>query len=163
MAQQYFNEEDSLQKSLYWIGLLSILFMWILAIYYFPGLPDKIPSHFNGKGEVDGYASKFILFLLPIIGGFTWGLVNYAGNKPELYNFPVKITPQNKAYQYRLAKLLMRSMNALVSVMLLYIQWTIIQAALEEKVSMSIFIVFGMAGLIVAMIIYYFYLARRNQ
>ena len=54
------------------IGILfTILFSFALAIYFsfsYPQLPEKMASHWNTKGEVDGYTSRFWgLFLMPII------------------------------------------------------------------------------------------------
>ena len=50
------------------IILLIILVSFIGAIYFYPQMPDKMASHWNIKGEADGYMSKFWgLFLMPII------------------------------------------------------------------------------------------------
>jgi uncharacterized membrane protein len=43
-----------------------ILVSFIIGTYFYPQLPDKIASHWNIQGEVDGYMSKFWgLFLMP--------------------------------------------------------------------------------------------------
>jgi len=48
--------------------LVVILISFIIGIYFYPKFPDKIASHWNVKGEVDGYIQKcWGLFLLPII------------------------------------------------------------------------------------------------
>jgi len=45
-----------------------ILLSFFVGIYYYPQMPDKIASHWNVQGNVDGYMSKFWgLFLMPII------------------------------------------------------------------------------------------------
>jgi len=45
-----------------------ILISFGLGAYFFPQMPDKMASHWNIKGEADGYMSKFWgLFLMPII------------------------------------------------------------------------------------------------
>ncbi|MCX7785183.1 MAG: DUF1648 domain-containing protein [candidate division WOR-3 bacterium] len=50
------------------IVLLIFLLSLAISIYFYPKLPDKIPSHWNIQGEVDGYMSKFEgLFLMPIV------------------------------------------------------------------------------------------------
>jgi len=50
------------------ISLLIIMISFIIGIYFYSLLPDKVASHWNAKGEVDGYMSKFGgLFLMPII------------------------------------------------------------------------------------------------
>ena len=50
------------------IILMIIILSLAAAIYLYPLVPDQMPTHWNSKGEVDGYMSKFWgLFLLPII------------------------------------------------------------------------------------------------
>ncbi|HQB50503.1 MAG TPA: SdpI family protein, partial [Candidatus Cloacimonas sp.] len=50
------------------ISLLIIMISFIIGIYFYSLLPDKVASHWNARGEVDGYMSKFGgLFLMPII------------------------------------------------------------------------------------------------
>jgi uncharacterized membrane protein len=45
-----------------------ILISFVVGIYYYPQMPDKMASHWNAQGQVDGYMSKFWgLFLMPII------------------------------------------------------------------------------------------------
>ncbi|VVB91544.1 Uncharacterised protein [uncultured archaeon] len=45
-----------------------ILLSFAIGIYYYPQMPEKMASHWNAEGQVDGYMSKFWgLFLMPII------------------------------------------------------------------------------------------------
>ena len=45
-----------------------ILLSFIVSNYFYPQMPEKIASHWNAQGQVDGYISKFWgLFLMPII------------------------------------------------------------------------------------------------
>jgi uncharacterized membrane protein len=50
----------------YWI-LAFVLIAGSLAGtgWFYSGLPDQIPIHWNIRGEVDGYGGKWTLFLLP--------------------------------------------------------------------------------------------------
>ncbi len=48
------------------IGLILVSF--IIGIYLYPQMPDKMASHWNSKGEVDSYMPKFWgVFMMPII------------------------------------------------------------------------------------------------
>ena len=50
------------------IVLGIILFSFLFGIYLYPQMPEKIASHWNVQGQVDGYMSKFWgLFLMPLI------------------------------------------------------------------------------------------------
>lgn len=49
---------------------LALLLPVGLLVYYYPELPEKLPVHWNAKGEPDGWARKSFLtvFLLPVLG-----------------------------------------------------------------------------------------------
>ncbi len=50
------------------IVLVLIALSFAASIYYYSQMPDKIASHWNAAGEVDGYMSSFWgLFMFPII------------------------------------------------------------------------------------------------
>lgn len=50
------------------IIFLIILLSFAVGIYFYPQMPDRMVSHWNARGEVDGHISKFWgLFLMPII------------------------------------------------------------------------------------------------
>jgi len=45
-----------------------ILLSFIISIYFYPQMPEKIASHWNAQGQVDGYMSRFWgLFLMPFV------------------------------------------------------------------------------------------------
>jgi uncharacterized membrane protein len=53
---------------IYWI-VAFVLFAASIALpaWLYPGLPDRIPTHWNIKGEVDGYGGKWTLFMFPLM------------------------------------------------------------------------------------------------
>jgi uncharacterized membrane protein len=45
-----------------------IILSFFIGAYFYPLVPEKIPSHWNAQGEVDSYMDKLLgLFLMPII------------------------------------------------------------------------------------------------
>lgn len=50
------------KESIHWI-FIAVPFIYLATIYN--GLPQKVPIHFNFKGEADDWADKTMLFLLP--------------------------------------------------------------------------------------------------
>jgi len=56
---------------------LMILAMVIATACYAPGLPERIPIHWNFAGQVDGYGSRATIWLLPatMIGMLLLGIV----------------------------------------------------------------------------------------
>jgi len=56
-----------------WMILILIFLGFALGAYFYPSLPDKVPTHWNASGEVDGYGSKlFGAFGLPAISLATY-------------------------------------------------------------------------------------------
>jgi len=51
------------------IIIVSLILLYFgIGIYLYPQMPEKMVSHWNAKGEVDGYLSKFWgLFLIPLL------------------------------------------------------------------------------------------------
>lgn len=55
-------------KATHIISLILIILALIAAVMCYPYLPDQIASHWNFKGEADGYMGKFWgTFILPLI------------------------------------------------------------------------------------------------
>ncbi|MBU4502627.1 MAG: SdpI family protein [Nanoarchaeota archaeon] len=45
-----------------------IIVLFITAFYVYPSMPDVMPTHWNAKGEVDGYSSRLVgVFLMPVM------------------------------------------------------------------------------------------------
>lgn len=56
-----------MKKSNIIIILITVL-SFLAGIYFYPQMPDKMASHWDSRGQVDGYLPKFWgLFLMPII------------------------------------------------------------------------------------------------
>ncbi|MGA2913671.1 MAG: SdpI family protein [Methanoregula sp.] len=48
--------------------IISFIFMFVMTIFFYPALPDRVVSHWNAAGQADGYISKFWgLGLIPLI------------------------------------------------------------------------------------------------
>ena len=48
------------------LGIAALLF--VIGGYFYPHMPERIASHWNAQGQVDGYISKFWgLFLMPLV------------------------------------------------------------------------------------------------
>lgn len=51
-----------------WPIILILFFTLLAAILVYPHMPDRVPMHWNIKGEVDSYGSRFSgTFLLPLM------------------------------------------------------------------------------------------------
>lgn len=61
-----------------WLMVLFILTIFAVGIYMAPNMPDRVPTHWNIRGEVDGWGSKYInLFLMPTIALAAYLLMSF--------------------------------------------------------------------------------------
>lgn len=76
------------------IVLQALLFL--SAVYFFSLLPDRIPTHWNAQGIVDGYGPKYLIFLFSLMPIMIYGLL---GILPKIDPKKEAYTKHNKAYQ----------------------------------------------------------------
>jgi hypothetical protein len=82
---------------------IGLMFIWLYTLIHFTKLPHTIPTHFNIKGEIDDYGSKYTLWILPSVITFIFILFRILYNYPNKFNYLVKITNENAEKQYRIA------------------------------------------------------------
>ncbi len=55
----------------YWfVGLLLVAASVVTSAWLYSGLPDRIPTHWNIEGKVNGYGGRWTLFLFPAMMAF---------------------------------------------------------------------------------------------
>lgn len=80
------------------IIFLIILTSFSVGIYFYPQMPEKMASHWNFQGEVDGYMSKFWgLFLMPFISLLSFLLFIFI---PKLDPLKANIEKFRKYFDY---------------------------------------------------------------
>jgi uncharacterized membrane protein len=59
-----------------YLPALFIAVTLLISALVYARLPEQIPSHWNARGEVDGYSSRAVgAFLLPLVALGLWGLM----------------------------------------------------------------------------------------
>lgn len=104
-------------------------FTFLMTILAWGSLPDKVPTHYGFTGTPDSYGDKGMIWLLPIIGLALYAGMTLVNRYPHIFNYPVTITPENAARQYRLARLLMVVMKTVLACLFIYMQWTGLEVA----------------------------------
>ena len=84
-----------IKKNLRILIITSVIILLPIAagLILWNQLPESIPSHWNIKGEIDGYSSKaFMVFGLPLMMlGFQWLCVIATNSDPKKSNHPQKV------------------------------------------------------------------------
>ncbi|MEN2984424.1 MAG: SdpI family protein [Dictyoglomaceae bacterium] len=88
MKDKYKVDKYTFKKD--FIILLLISLMFITGAILYPYLPEKIPMHWNFKGEIDRYGSKFEgVFAIPLTVLFLYlGLLYLPYIDPKRENYP---------------------------------------------------------------------------
>lgn len=123
-----------IQQLLNTLALVALVGFVIYFLLKWPGLPDPIPRHYNGAGEPDAYGSKYTLMILPLLAIAIYFTFNYLNQKPYTFNYPVKITEENAAYQYTLAMNMMSALSTSIILAFFYISWRTV-AVVNQEVS----------------------------
>lgn len=120
------------------LTILLLVFFWAFSIYFYPALSEEIPIHFDYKGEVDNYADKVTIFILPFVGTMLAGFLTLIGKSPETFNYSVEITPENAERQYKNALLMMKVMRLAIIFVFLLIDWEVVQIGLGKSEGLGV-------------------------
>lgn len=102
---------------------LALVAFWVMTIFAFTTLPESIPTHYNGLGEVDGYGPKATIFFLPVLGTVLSAFLTYIIKKPETFNYTVEITEENALAQYTNSTKLLRFMKLALLILFIVIDY----------------------------------------
>jgi uncharacterized membrane protein len=126
----------------YWIVAVALVALaWGISAMLYPGLPARVPTHWNLHDQVDGYGSKGTIFVMP---GVMSGLL-------VLFAFLPTLSPKN--FEVDASRTTFLFVMVLAIGMMGYMQGVILYAvAAGGKVAMSramfagLFLFFGLLG-----------------
>ncbi len=144
--------------------LAMIVGIWALAFLAYMHLPDSIALHFDAAGQPNRYGGKANVFLMPFIATLIASGIFIINQFPHIFNYPVKITPQNAIYQYSLATRFMRWTNLLITLLLGIITYEIVASARGKfsKIGIVLIIVYSML-MMIPFVIYLILAFRRRE
>lgn len=135
--------------------VLLLIAFWLLTLFSYYSLPETIPIHYNGLGEVDGYGPKNSIFALPIIGTFLFFMLTVLNKHPELFNYTATITPENAAKQYANAITMIRVMKLTVILVFFIIDYWTIKIALHKSLGLGVWLLPLILGLIFLPLVFF--------
>ena len=111
------------------ICIIIIAAMVVILILNWNSLPDKVPTHFSFDGTPNAFGSKATLLIEPIIAIVLFVLISVAKHFPKAWNFPIKITAENKKREYMIASIMLNAINVLITLLLLI---TLLSATISD-------------------------------
>ncbi|MFJ7915110.1 MULTISPECIES: DUF1648 domain-containing protein [Lysinibacillus] len=115
--------------------------LFILSIFYivvmWGQLPEKIPGHFNGAGEVNRWGSKIELLILPFIGILLWILLGLLEKIPHIHNYPARLNESNVEAFYLNSRKILNEIKNLCLIIFTAISFQMVRIALGEAESLG--------------------------
>ena len=121
------------QLNLLRLGWFIVILNFIIVAIFYTDLPNKIPSHFNFIGEIDGYGSKDSIWTFPVLTLIIYFLLYLVIKKvkPWNMNYPVMVTEKNAPKLYKISLQMLVYLSLAISIMLTPILIEIITQAYE--------------------------------
>jgi len=154
---------SSLDNTLVLVATLGVVFGIIALSWFWPQLPDRIPSHFDAAGSPDAWGGKSALILLPAISCALYLMLMIFSHFPHIYNYPFPITERNAAKQYSIARAMLFAINAEIAWLFAYILWQSIQVALGNSLGLGPFFLAIFILIIFSTIGIYFWIACKSR
>lgn len=141
-----------------WMELLSaavLFFLFSFLVSNWSGLPDRIPSHFDASGLIDGWGSKNSLLLFPVVSLMMYALLTVVLFFPKTWNVPVKLTDENRQRVYIVTRSLLCVLKAVLLLNFTFIEISMVK--MQPLGAWFIFLIMGgvfatLAGFIIKII-----------
>ncbi|QTD40087.1 DUF1648 domain-containing protein [Sporosarcina sp. Te-1] len=136
-----------------WIGYL---------VYAWGQLPDQVPSHYDGAGQVDRWGTKWGLIILPLIAALLTPFMAFLEKHPEWHNY-MNLNESNIEFQYKNSRLLLNTMKNEILLFLAYISFNIIQVSLGQAESLGIAFLPVFIGILFGTMIFFIVRSLRKK
>jgi len=115
------------------VSFACVVIMVMGSIAMMAYLPDRIPIHWNLKGQADGFGSKTTMLLLPMFSVLFFCMFSWVYKIPHKYNYAQKLTPENYEEQYLGSRKLLRIIHAFSQITFVCILGFILNGAFGES------------------------------
>ncbi|MGO9467468.1 MAG: SdpI family protein [Isosphaeraceae bacterium] len=146
----------------YWIAsIVLVLLVAGVSVWLYPSLPERIPTHWNIKGQIDGYGSKhWAVFLMPV---FMVALLVFFYFLPALSPKHFEVDAFRPTYLYIMVVL--TALFAYLHLLTLYAVWKSVaqheQFDLGRPLVAGIFLMYALMGNVLGKVRKNFYIGVR--
>lgn len=123
------------------LNAVSVLIFFMMLSYLFVQygtLPERVPVHYSGSGEVDRWGGKSGLLLLPVIGAVMWIGMTLMERYPHTYNY-LNLTEANAEAQYKNGRLMINVLKNEIVVLFSFISIQTVRVASGVVEGLGIF------------------------
>lgn len=131
------------------LSFFALITQMVLMAYYYPKLPEIVPTHFGFTGKPDAWGSKSMLWLTPVISVVIYGVFTVINRYPHTFNYPVEVTTENAQRLYTIAVSMIRWMKLESILIFLAIDWNVIQIVLGNVKTFSMGFPLAITGVMI--------------
>lgn len=147
---------STLEMGLEALSLAALILTAVVAVTYWPRLPESIPMHFDLSGKPDGWGSRSTLVVLAVLPFVIWTLLTVLARFPHRFNYPWTITPENAARQYALSRTLLTALKIWTLVLLAHLLWRNCLVAIGEARGLGVaFLPLSLLALFLILLAYF--------
>lgn len=84
------------------INYFLLILFWVITSLVYKHLPNKIPTHYNGFGEVDAYGDHTTIFLLPLIATVLFLIVSISTKIHKLLNIQYQLQSKMQKHNIKM-------------------------------------------------------------
>lgn len=145
------------QKIISRMSILLIIAIFLFIIVFWNRIPERIPGHYDGSGNITRLDPKWTILFLPILSVIFYFGLSAVENTPSIWTVTTDTNEDNKDYIYRITVDLLVSMKFVIIATFCYIT---INNTYAKKLS-SYFLPIVL-GLVFGVIILYIVRSIRN-
>lgn len=146
------------------VGLICLIGLWIFTLSNYYSLPETIPIHYNGAGEVDRIGEKWNILALPIVSSILFIGLTILNKYPHVFNYPSTITQENALDYYTNATRLIRFLKLVILIIFGFIVFKTIQNVNRNAVGLgNLFFPLAFGIVLIPMIYYFTKFKKKNN
>ena len=138
-----------------YLGLVALGALVAVTYQGAVSLPERIPTHFGVSGAPDGWGPKAMLYVLVGVVALLYGGLTLLQRVPRLYNYPVKVTEENRARLQMIGIGLLRWIKVEMAAIFTYCQWVIVQVGTQQATGMSNVVMVAMVAVLVGTALFF--------
>ena len=119
------------------VGYIALAVMLAVLIINWRHLPNEVPAHFDGSGNVDRWGSKMELLILPGIGIAMHFFLMIFENFPETHNYPARLNESNIEAFYTNSRQTLNYMRNIMNVLFAYIVYRSVVIGLGDAATIG--------------------------
>ena len=109
------------------IALAALLWITYSVLYGPSRLTGPIPTHFGLDGQPNAWGDPKMLLMLPGVGIFLYLSITLVSFFPSVFNYPVRVTPQNRERLQSIALNMVAALKAETLLLFAFLQYFTIQ------------------------------------